>query len=336
MKRRNFLKLSVSIPILSQGSLQARENHAAADDAIGLLYDATLCINCQSCVSACKYVNDMAPEKISTASVEPSSPLASIDADVSSRTLSVVQQHQIIHTERQLPASVSSSFLKKQCMHCIDPSCVSACPVSAMKKDKVTGIVSYDAQKCIGCRYCVAACPFGIPQFEFEQTFGKIQKCQMCNQSGLSRIDQGKLPACAEVCPVGATVYGPRKALLTEAKKRLTLAPGKVYDYPLKQLGSGEHNRKKSTAYYQHLYGEHEGGGTQVLYLAAVPFEQLPLPALAPKSAAARTETLQQQMTGVLPLALLSGLLMLSHRHRDKFSQEDKEHKRNKGKNSHD
>jgi Fe-S-cluster-containing dehydrogenase component len=60
------------------------------------------------------------------------------------------------------------AFSKKSCLHCVDPSCVSACPVSAMKKDPSTGLVSYDVDACIGCRYCVAACPFGVPRFTYD------------------------------------------------------------------------------------------------------------------------------------------------------------------------
>lgn len=329
MKRRDFLKLSGSAPLLVHADLDARENTRVLPEAVGLLYDATLCINCQSCVSACKYVNQMAPDLVPqplTRSVKGRRGQQKTDADaidvwvvnddLSSKTLSVVQRHDWGNGKSKNNPIDGHSFLKRQCMHCVDPSCVSACPVSAMQKDPVSGIVSHDPKACIGCRYCVAACPFAIPQFEFEQAFGQIQKCQLCNQPGLNRLDQGQLPACAEVCPVGATLFGPRQALLIEAKKRLDGSADLDYDFPLGQLGSGEFKRQPLGRYHQHIYGENEGGGTQVLYLAAVPFSQLALPALDARSAASRSESLQRKMTGGLPLVALAGLLCLGYRRR--------------------
>jgi Fe-S-cluster-containing dehydrogenase component len=116
--------------------------------------------------------------------------------------------------------------MKTSCMHCVDPSCVSACPVSAMTKDPVTGIVGYDPEACIGCRYCVVACPFGIPKYQYDSPTGKIGKCELCRH----RHKDGHYSACAEVCPTGATLFGQdlRQALLAEARcAALALPTGK-------------------------------------------------------------------------------------------------------------
>ena len=123
------------------------------------------------------------------------------------------------------------AFMKTSCMHCADPSCVSACPVSAMTKDPVTGVVDYDADACIGCRYCVAACPFGIPKYQYDSPTGKIGKCELCRH----RYKDGHYSACAEVCPTGATLYGKTSDLLAEAKRRLALKPVVVAGVPARQ-----------------------------------------------------------------------------------------------------
>ncbi len=145
------------------------------------------------------------------------------------------------------------SYIKYSCMHCQKPSCVSVCPVSAMTKDPVTGIVDYSKDVCIGCRYCQVACPFNIPKFQWDRTLPQIVKCDLCRNTNLK--DKG-IPACAETCPAGAILFGKRKDLLAEARTRLQQHPER---------------------YVPHIYGEHEIGGTNHLYLAALPFDRLGL-----------------------------------------------------------
>jgi formate dehydrogenase iron-sulfur subunit len=152
------------------------------------------------------------------------------------------------------PAKPEIKPVKRQCMNCLNPSCVSACTVGALQK-RDDGPVVYDSDRCIGCRYCMYACPFGVPTFEWNKQLSLISKCDNC----ANRIDQGKVPACVEACPAGALTYGKRTELLTMANQR-------IYD------GKGK--------YIQHIYGEHEIGGTSMMYLAATPFEQLGFPAL--------------------------------------------------------
>lgn len=99
------------------------------------------------------------------------------------------------------------AYIKKQCMHCVDPNCVSVCPVSALKKDPKTGIVHYDKDVCTGCRYCMVACPYNVPKYDYNNPFGALHKCELCNQKGVERLDKGGLPGCVEVCPAGAVIW---------------------------------------------------------------------------------------------------------------------------------
>jgi formate dehydrogenase iron-sulfur subunit len=139
--------------------------------------------------------------------------------------------------------------VRSLCMHCLEPACVSACPVGALRKTS-KGPVVYDAEKCIGCRYCLMACPFGVPKYQWERPLPIVGKCILCSQ----RIEAGQPTACAAVCPTGATLFGERDALVEEARGRLRRHPGR---------------------YVNHVYGLEEVGGTSVLMLASVPFSRL-------------------------------------------------------------
>jgi formate dehydrogenase iron-sulfur subunit len=141
------------------------------------------------------------------------------------------------------------AFAKKQCMHCNEPACTAACLTQAMYKTK-EGPVIWRGDKCMGCRYCMVSCPFDIPKFEYHSANPKIEKCNMC----YGRLSEGKIPACVENCPAEALIFGKRRDLIKEASKRINENPGQYED---------------------HIYGEHEAGGTGFLYLAAVPFNEL-------------------------------------------------------------
>ena len=150
-------------------------------------------------------------------------------------------------------------FSRRLCMHCVEPTCVSVCPVGALQKTSL-GPVVYDAEKCMGCRYCMQACPFQVPTYEWNKRLPKMRKCDMCYE----RQSQGKQTACAEVCPTGATKNGDRDELLAEARQRIAEKPGQ---------------------YYGKVYGVKEVGGTSVLFLSAVPFEQIGLRTNVPQEA---------------------------------------------------
>ena len=208
----------------------------------GMLIDVTRCTACRGCQVACKQWNDK-PGESTRYSASRTNPPA-----LSARTLCLLD----LRPAERNGEEVKLSFVKLQCMHCIDPACVSACPVAALTKED-NGPVVYHAERCFGCRYCMVSCPFEVPKFEWWKAIPTIQKCQFC----FDRIEQGLEPACATACPNDAVVFGERDALLFEAKSRIYRQTGK---------------------YVPHVYGEREVGGTAIMYISDVPFEKLGLP----------------------------------------------------------
>ena len=209
---------------------------APADEGLpGVLVDTTRCAGCRACEAACAEANK------NPAPVEVADP--SVRRDTSQHVFTVINQAE--------GPDGAPRFGKKQCMHCLAPACASACPVRAMDK-LPTGPVVYDASKCMGCRYCMVACAFDIPKYEYERAAPRVRKCTFC----ADRQAQGLEPACTSVCPSGALTFGKRAALLDEAKRR-------VY--------------AEKSRYVRHVYGEHEAGGTSWLYISDIPFEKLAL-----------------------------------------------------------
>jgi len=141
-------------------------------------------------------------------------------------------------------------YSKMQCMHCNEPACAAACLTEAMHKT-LAGPVVWNGDKCMGCRYCMVSCPFDMPKFEYHSPNPKIQKCTMCFDT---RVQKGELPACVENCPNEALTFGTRKELIQEARRR-------IYGNP--------------DQYVDHIYGEHEAGGTCWLSISPVPFHEL-------------------------------------------------------------
>lgn len=212
----------------------ARERRKASPDAVGMLYDATKCVGCKACVVACKTANKLSADARWYGEGKYDAP-----DGLNEHTKNVIQLYDDGH---------EYSYVKKQCMHCLDPACVGACMLGALHKTSI-GVVEWSASKCIGCRYCETACPFGVPKFQWTKVAPKIIKCEFCKD----RLAEGKEPACTEVCPRQAVIFGKYTDLLDEAHRRL----------------------KNDPKYVQKVYGEHELGGTQVLYLSHVPFEKL-------------------------------------------------------------
>lgn len=234
--RRKFLKYS---GLAAGASLLTGPSETLAglpqpdpSDKTGMLIDSTRCIGCQACERACAEQNGLpAPTEKPEAGV-----IRTPDFDA----YTVVGQYE---TDK------GNIFKKIQCMHCDQPACVSACITNAMYKTE-EGPVIWRENKCMGCRYCMLACPFDIPKFEYESLNPRIMKCTMC----FDRQLEGQQPACVEACPQEAILFGKRGDLLDVAKKR-------IYDNP--------------SEYVNHIYGEHEVGGTNVLYLSSVPQEQI-------------------------------------------------------------
>ena len=248
--------------------------------AVGMLYDATKCIGCKTCVVACADANGLPRD------TGASDGLYQAPVSLNSKTKNVIKLYR---------EGAEQSFMKAQCMHCLEPACATACMMHALRKDEQTGIVSWEGSKCVGCRYCQVACPFGVPQFEWSSYNPRIVKCELCRE----RLKEGKQPACVEVCPRNAVIYGKREDLLAEAHRRI---------------------KENPSLYVHKVYGETDGGGTQVLYLSHVPFEKLGLPALGERPTDATVRNVQGTLYyGFLaPLALYGGLAFVVNRNRRK------------------
>lgn len=209
----------------------------------GVLVDVTRCIGCKSCVVACKTWNDL-PSKPGTFNNEWDNP-----GKTSADTWTVVNYHVIEDGD-----NIKWRFVKRQCFHCNEPACESACFTRALIKTKEGSVIykptEINKDYCVGCRYCMIACPFGVPKYQWEKAFPYVQKCRFC----YDRMKQeGMVPACVTACPTGALTYGDKEALLAEAKDRLN----------------------KNPKYVKHIYGEKEYGGTSWLYISDVPFDQI-------------------------------------------------------------
>ncbi len=204
-------------------------SHLDTSNMKGILTDVTKCIGCEMCVEACSRINKM-PKDV---------PFSSDWGDgLSGRRLTSIVR-----------APGTDRTVRRQCLHCIDPACVSACLVGAFKK-RADGAVEYDASMCIGCRYCMLACPFEIPRYEWEKPLPYVIKCKMNEECRV----EGGMPACVSACPTGATIFGKRDELIHEAKRRI---------------------KEKPELYIPHVYGEHEFGGTSVMYVSDIPIEDI-------------------------------------------------------------
>ena len=283
INRRDFLKFSAGAGLMLGAAATpaaAREKGELPPDAVGILYDATLCIGCMSCMVNCKKANSEPGGALyhkETAGripfeLPPDNPIYDAPDGLSSQTLCVIKAYRGEgETQPTHSASPGFSFLKYHCLHCIEPACVSVCPVAALQKQPDTGIVTYNKNKCFGCRYCQLACPFGIPMYEFEKASPSVVKCQLCNHL----YAQGRYSACCEACPTGASIFGKVTDLRAEAKRRLALKPGDTYAYPVKRVDGDKRTEQVVAKYVDHVYGLDEAGGTQYLFLSGVEFDKL-------------------------------------------------------------
>lgn len=256
-----------------------------------LLYDATLCIGCKACEEACATENGL-----------PYDP-------------TVAKLEQTSSTKYTAVLGRGEAWMRKMCMHCQDPTCASVCPVGALEKTAL-GPVTYDESKCMGCRYCMVACPFSVPKYEWGKLLPRVRKCDMCSK----RVAAGRPTACAEICPTGATKFGEREALIREARERIEQEPGK---------------------YVNHIYGLNEVGGTSVLLLSAVPFASFEYPDYHDQALPLLTYRVLTRIPDVVVLGsvLLGGIWWITQRRVEVAAVESRavsSEKEGKGGTSHD
>ena len=221
---------------------EAHEHFEGYPDSMGVLHDISLCVGCRSCEEACNKENEMpAPDR-------PFTDLTVLDQ----KRRTTPFAHTVVNRYDNVSYRGKPVFVKTQCNHCLEPACAASCMVAAFSK-RPSGAVTYDDTVCVGCRYCMIACPFEIPTYEyFENLTPLVQKCTMC----APRLEKGLMPACVEACPREALIFKKRSELIKIARERI---------------------RKYPDRYVDHIYGEHEMGGTGWLYLSPVPFKEVGL-----------------------------------------------------------
>lgn len=292
--RRKFLgwmAAAGATAALPKGASAQHGHFEGYPDSYGVLHDTTLCVGCRSCEAACNEVNSLPQPD------EPFDDLSLLDRRrrPDAKSYTVVNRYD---TDRY---PVSPVFRKLQCNHCLEPACASACFVGAFTKTP-EGAVVYDPSVCVGCRYCLIACPFNVPAYEYDRVLEpRVMKCTMCHP----RLLEGKLPGCVEACPMEALTFGKRPDLISIARERI---------------------RKYPERYINHVYGEHEMGGTSWLYITGAPFEDvdmrtdlgtLPAPELTSGALG-----MVPMVIGVWPV-LLGGAFLMS-KHNDRVAEKEK------------
>lgn len=291
--RRDFIKFSVAAGVGStfiSDSAKAGAKNILSPDRMGVLVDTTVCIGCGNCEQACREAHNLPP-----INEEKNKQLIQKESRRPDDTSLTVVNKFSNKTEKDI-------FVKVQCMHCDHPACVSACIVGAFSKEE-NGSVIWDTDKCIGCRYCMVACPFQVPAFEYGKAINpSILKCDFC----FNRTAEGLLPACVENCPMEVMLYGPRTELVRIARERVKKFPDR---------------------YVNHIYGEAEVGGTSWMYLASTNFSDLKFPKLGKNEAPGVSESIQHGIFSyfippVSLYALLGGIMWITKRKKDNKGEE--------------
>ncbi len=280
MDRRAFFQTTsfAGAACISGRPVSANEAKQNLADVYGVLVDVTKCIGCRKCEWACNESNHLPTQTLESWETQ----------DVFSMQRRPDSDHYTIVNQYHPPAAEKPLNVKFQCMHCDDPACVSACLVSALEK-RENGAVEYDAGRCMGCRYCMIACPFQIPAYEYDEPLvPKVQKCTFC----IERISDGGVPACVEVCPPQCLTFGKRDELITLAHQLVDTHPDDYID---------------------HVYGEHEVGGASWMYISSQPFEDTGLPTLGTEAPPQITEPLQHGIfKHFIPQAAAFGVLAMT------------------------
>ncbi len=295
ISRRRFLKSVAAAGgagLVGKSKLAHGRKHLTGyPDRYGILSDLTRCVGCRSCEAACNEINKLPPPKIPFENQSVFDKIRRTDT----------QAYTVVNRYPNPKPGGAPIYVKHQCRHCDEPACASSCLVKAYTKTP-EGAVIYNQGVCIGCRYCMTACPFYVPAYEYDDPFSpEIKKCTMCYET---RVSKGLIPACVEACPMEAMTFGKRKDLIKLARKRIAENPGKYVD---------------------HIYGEHEAGGTSWLYISGVPFEKLGFDMDLPsKPYPELTKGFLSMVPAVLVIwpALLGGFYMFTQ-HREETGEEE-------------
>jgi formate dehydrogenase iron-sulfur subunit len=295
IRRRDFFKLTAvaSSSLIAGDALAATHKDSHNYDSMyGVLVDTTICIGCRKCEWGCNQANKLPVHDIKVFD----------DKSVfKSHRRPTDSAYTVVNSYIDPDQPEAQHFMKVQCMHCNEPACVSACIVGALRKT-AEGPVIYDAWKCMGCRYCMVACPFQIPAYEYSNAFDpKVVKCTFC----FDRITkEGKKPGCVEICPNEALTFGTRHDLIDLAHGRMKQNPERYTD---------------------HLYGQHEVGGTGWMYLAGVDFSNTELPKLTERPIPETTEEIQHGVfkSFVPPIALYGLLALTMHSLKGRGGKDD-------------
>jgi Fe-S-cluster-containing dehydrogenase component len=288
LNRRTFFKVAgtAGAAALAPTRKAAAASSAEVVDAgrRGVLVDTTKCVGCRACEAACAEANALpGPAMLDDAAV------FAKPRTTDTKSFTVVNRAAVASPAR---------FVKKQCMHCVEPACASACLARALDKT-ASGPVVYHKDRCLGCRYCMVACPFSVPKYEYEKAAPYVRKCTFCAE----RQAQGEAPACASVCPSGALTFGFRNQLLDTARERLYA---------------------KDSPYVRHIYGENEVGGTSWMYITDIPIDKIGLPTdVGTYAYSSLTQASLAAVPFVLTLwpPLLMGLYSFSKRRNDVGAQ---------------
>jgi formate dehydrogenase iron-sulfur subunit len=180
-------------------------NIRRADLEVSKIVDIDLCIGCKACEIACKEWNDLEVDQTSNFGSYQS------HEDLSATTWDLMRFNEV-----DLPNGDLAWLIRKDsCLHCDEPGCLLACPAPGAIVQYENGIVDFDESQCIGCQYCISACPFDIPRFDSETK--KVYKCTMC----VDRVSNSLEPACVKSCPTGAIKYGARQDMITYGEEKV-------------------------------------------------------------------------------------------------------------------
>lgn len=296
INRRGFLKAIGAIGSTSLigncSKAFAQKHFSGYPDRFGVLHDIPLCTGCRKCEWACKDQHKF-----------PNKPIETFDdkSVFEKKRRTNQESHTVVNRYPNPRNAEKPIYVKKQCNHCNEPACASACLVSAFKKTP-RGAVTYNKDLCIGCRYCMTVCPFYVPAYDYQDALTpQVRKCTLCYER---IVKNGEIPACVKICPTQALTFGKRSELIKVAREKI---------------------RSQSGKYIDHIYGEHEVGGTCWLYISGVPFEKLGFPMdVGTKPYPELTRGFLSMVPAVLMIwpALLGGLYMFSKR-RERMAEDE-------------